>query len=59
MLKKILLLAILAMSVTSCSLFDVNEWKEAHQERVKRGEKCYRNENGYAYCVDKYGNRTY
>ena len=59
MFKKILLLAILAMLVTSCSLFDFNEWKEAHQERVKRGEKCYEDQNGYFYCKNKYGNRVY
>ena len=59
MLKKILLIVILAMSVVGCSLLDNEAYQEMKQERKERGVKCYRDENGYAYCVDKYGNRTY
>ena len=57
MLKKILLLAILAMSVVGCTAHDMALWKEAKQERKERGVKCYENENGYVYCEDRYGNR--
>ena len=59
MFKKILLMVILAMSVVGCSLLDNEAYQEMKQERKERGVKCYRDENGYAYCVDKYGNRTY
>ncbi len=57
MFKKILLLAILAMSVVGCTAHDMALWKEAKQERKERGVKCYENENGYVYCEDRYGNR--
>ena len=50
---------IFGMSAVSCSLFDADEWREAHRERVKNGEKCYEKSNGTFYCEDKYGNRTY
>ena len=59
MFKKILLIVILAMSVVGCSLLDNEAYQEMKQERKERGVKCYRDESGYAYCVDKYGNRTY
>ena len=59
MFKKILLMVILAMSVVGCSLFDPELWNEASRQRRERGEKCYRRNDGNAYCVDKYGNRTY
>ena len=57
MLKKILLMVILAMSVVGCTAHDMALWKEAKQERKERGVKCYRDENGYVYCEDRYGNR--
>ena len=57
MFKKILLMVILAMSVVGCSARDIALWKEAKQERKERGVKCYRDENGYVYCEDRYGNR--
>ena len=59
MFKKILLMVILAMSVVGCTAHDMALWKEAKQERKERGEKCYEDENGYFYCKDRYGNRTY
>jgi len=59
MFKKILLIVILAMSVVGCTAHDMALWKEAKQENRERGVKCYRDESGYAYCVDRYGNRTY
>ena len=57
MFKKIVLIVVLAMSVVGCTAHDMALWKEAKQERKERGVKCYRNENGYVYCEDRYGNR--
>ena len=57
MLKKILLMVILAMSVVGCSARDIALWKEAKQEREERGVKCYKRADGVYYCEDKYGNR--
>ncbi|WP_314291745.1 hypothetical protein [Leptotrichia massiliensis] len=59
MFKKILLMIILAMSVVGCELFDPKGWKEAERDAAERGIRCYRRNDGVAYCVDKYGNRTY
>ena len=59
MLKKILLIVILAMSVVGCELLSPSYWNDVNQSRRESGEKCYRRANGEAYCVDKYGNRTY
>lgn len=58
MLKKILLMIILAMSVVGCELLSPKEWSEYNKRRAERGVKCYRNENGYFYCKDRYGNRA-
>ena len=52
-------MVILAMSVVGCELFDPKGWKEAERDAAERGIRCYRRANGEAYCVDKYGNRTY
>ncbi|ERL25070.1 MULTISPECIES: hypothetical protein [unclassified Leptotrichia] len=57
MFKKIVLIVVLAMSVVGCTAHDMALWKEAKQERKERGVKCYRDENGYVYCEDRYGNR--
>lgn len=56
MFKKILLLVILMMSVVGCELLDTKRWDRINREDAERGRKCYRNENGYFYCKDKYGN---
>ena len=56
---RVILMMILGMSAVSCSLFDANEWREAHRERVKSGERCYEKSNGNVYCKDKYGNVVY
>lgn len=56
---RVILMMIFGISAVSCSLFDADEWREAHRERVKNGEKCYEKSNGTFYCEDKYGNRTY
>ena len=57
LMKKIIMLVILAMTVCSCSLFDVDEWNEARERRAERGVECYERYDGTVYCKDKYGNR--
>ena len=57
-MKKIIMLIILAMTVFSCSLFDVDEWNEARERREERGVGCYR-QYGNVHCEDKDGNRIY
>ena len=59
MFKKILLTIILAMSVVGCELLSPSYWDRVNQRDREEGRKCYRNENGYFYCKDKYGNRVY
>jgi type IV pilin len=58
-MKKIIMLAILAMTLVSCGLLDPQLWDEARERREERGERCYKKYNGNVYCEDKYGNRTY
>ena len=53
-MKKIIMLAILAMTVFSCSLLD-----EVNREDAERGVRCYRDRYGNFYCEDKYGNRVH
>ena len=50
------MLVILVMTTFSCSLFDVDEWREARQRRAERGVKCYKYPSGNVYCEDKDGN---
>ncbi|WP_314293549.1 hypothetical protein [Leptotrichia massiliensis] len=56
-MKKIIMLAILAMTVFSCSIVD--EYNEAKREAAERGVKCYKRPSGYIYCEDRYGNREF
>lgn len=58
-MKKLILMVILGMVVMSCELFDKQRWERINREDAERGVRCYRDGNGYAYCKDKYGNRTY
>jgi len=59
MFKKILLMAILVMSVVGCSLLDNEAYQEMKQERRERGVRCFKDSSGYYYCKDRYGNITY
>ena len=59
MFKKIFLMVILTMAVVGCSAHDMALWKDSDRRAAERGIRCYRRANGEAYCVDKYGNRTY
>ncbi|EEX74560.1 hypothetical protein [Leptotrichia hofstadii] len=49
---KVILMIILGMSAVSCSLFDSNEWREAHRRSVEHGRTCYERANGSIYCKD-------
>ena len=49
-LKKLFLLAILALTIVSCELLDSNSWDRAHQKAAERGRKCYETSSGYYYC---------
>ena len=49
---RVILMIILGMSAVSCSLFDGNEWKEAHRRSVEHGRTCYERANGSIYCKD-------
>ena len=43
---RVILMIILGMIVVSCSLFDANEWKEAHRRSIEYGRTCYERANG-------------
>ena len=58
-MKKLFLIAILALTTVSCELFSPTRWAEYEQDRAERGVRCYRKYNGNVYCEDKYGNRVY
>ena len=49
-MKKLILLVIFITSFVSCELLDPKGWEEAHQERVRRGERCYEDRYGNFYC---------
>ena len=53
------MIVILGMTVVSCELFDKKRWDRINREDAERGVRCYRRNTGEAYCVDRYGNRTY
>jgi hypothetical protein len=59
MFKKILLMIILVMAMIGCTAEDIAIWKDSDRRMAEKGIRCYENENGYYYCKDKYGNRTY
>jgi len=58
-MKKLFLIAILALTTVSCGLLDPKLWDEARERREERGRKCYETRSGYIYCEDKNGNRIY
>ena len=57
-MKKLLIMVILAMTVAGCELFDVTRWDRVNREAKEKGRTCYKRNNGYFYCKDKYGNRV-
>ena len=58
-MKKIIMLAILAMTVFSCSLLDNEAYQEMKRDRAERGVKCYERYDGHVRCEDRDGNRVY
>ena len=56
-LVRVLVVVLLGLSVTGCELFSPKEWAAYNKRRAERGVRCYREESGYVYCEDKYGNR--
>ena len=59
MLKKILLLVILAAAMVGCTAEDIAIWKDSDPRMAEKGIRCYERASGTYYCKDKYGNRTY
>lgn len=57
-MKKIIMLAILAMTVVGCELFDSERWARIKREDAERGVECYKRYDGTVYCKDRYGNRV-
>ena len=49
---KILIIAMLGLSVVGCELLDPKAWERAHQKAAERGRKCYRYPSGNVYCED-------
>jgi lipoprotein len=41
-MKKLFLIAILALTTVSCGLLDPKLWDEARERREERGERCYK-----------------
>ena len=51
-MKKIIMLAILVMTVVGCELLDPSGWERARQKAAERGRKCYKYPSGNVYCED-------
>ena len=52
LMKKIIILTILAMTIFSCELLDPSGWERARQKAAERGRECYRDRYGNFYCED-------
>ena len=52
LMKKIIMLAILAMTVVGCELFSPNYWNEVNKSRAARGRTCYKDQYGNVFCED-------
>ena len=50
-LFKILIIAILGLSVVGCELLDPKGWEIARQKAAERGRTCYK-QYGNVYCED-------
>ena len=51
-MKKIIMLAILAMTVVGCELLDPAGWEKASEYRRERGRTCYKDQYGNVRCED-------
>ena len=47
---KILIIAMLGLSVVGCELLDPKGWERAHKKAAERGRKCYEYSSGYIHC---------
>ena len=56
-IKKLFLIAILALTVVSCELFSPSRWAEYEKDRAGSGRTYYRNSYGNIFCKDRNGNR--
>ena len=45
-----MMLIILVITITNCSLFDMKEWEEAQRIRKERGYKCGYTQGGDLVC---------
>ena len=52
LMKKIIMLVILAMTVVGCELLSPTRWAEYEQDRAARGRTCYEYPSGNVYCED-------
>ena len=51
-MKKIIRLAILAMTVFSCELVSPDYWNKVDKRMEEKGTRCYRDRYGNFYCED-------
>lgn len=51
-LKKLFLIAIIALTTVSCELFSPSYWNDVNRRREERGRTCYEKYNGNVYCED-------
>ena len=58
-MKKLILIAILALTTMSCELFSKSYWDRVNQRNIEEGRRCYKRADGTYYCKDKYGNRVW
>ena len=52
LMKKIIMLAILAMTVVGCELLSPTRWAEYEKDRAARGRTCYERYDGHVRCED-------
>ena len=51
-MKKIIILAILVITLTACELLDPNEWEKTRQNMKESGHVCEEDYKGYYHCYD-------
>ena len=49
---KILIIAMLGLSVVGCELLSPSYWNDVNKNRAERGRKCYKYPSGNVYCED-------
>ena len=51
-MKKIIMLAILAMTVVGCELVSPDYWNRVDRRMEQKGTECYERYDGTVYCKD-------